>query len=84
MPEFTDSAVKKLVNAFTLLILDKVEKNVRLTKTEVEEITKKYDNFLIILKLLREDNNECKQNLSNYHITQFRQALDEYGLYLTK
>lgn len=81
MPEFTKDYVKKIVNAFTLLILDKVEKNKRLTKAEVTEITDKFDNFLIVLKLIRDNDNVCKQNLSNYHISQFKRALDEYGIY---
>jgi len=81
MPSFTKSYVKQVVNAFSLLILDKVEKNKELTKTEITEITDKFDNFLIILKLIRDDDNTCKQNLSNYHISQFKQALDEYGIY---
>lgn len=81
MPSFTKSYVKQVVNAFSLLILDKVEKNQKLTKAEVTEITDKFDNFLIILKLIRDDDNACKQNLSNYHISQFKQALHEYGIY---
>lgn len=81
MPEFNKEYVKKIVNAFSLLILDKVEKNKRLTKAEVTEITDKFDNFLIVLKLIRDDDNVCKQNLSNYHISQFKRALDEYGIY---
>ena len=81
MPEFNKDYVKKVVNAFSLLILDKVEKNKKLTKTEVTEITDKFDNFLIVLKLIRDDDNVCKQNLSNYHISQFKRALDEYGIY---
>jgi hypothetical protein len=81
MPEFTKDYVKKIVNAFTLLILDKVEKNKKLSKAEVTEITDKFDNFLIVLKLIRDNDNVCKQNLSNYHISQFKRALDEYGIY---
>lgn len=81
MPEFNKTYVKKVVNAFTLLILDKVEKNKKLTKTEVTEITDKFDNFLVVLKLIRDDDNICKQNLSNYHISQFKRALDEFGIY---
>jgi hypothetical protein len=81
MPEFNKDYVKKVVNAFSLLILDKVEKNKKLTKAEVTEITDKFDNFLIVLKLIRDDDNVCKQNLSNYHISQFKRALNEYGIY---
>ena len=82
MPTFKKSEVKTLVNAFTLYILDKVKNNKNLNSDEITEITKKFDNFLIILKLLRDDDNVCKQNLSNYHISQFKDALQEYNLEL--
>ncbi|MEI8091675.1 MAG: hypothetical protein WCG98_05655 [bacterium] len=81
LPDFQKSDVKKVVNAFTLLVMDKVEENKKLSKAEVEEITQKFDNFLVILKLLRDDDNTCKQNLSNYHISQFEHTLNEYNLY---
>jgi hypothetical protein len=82
MPEFKKSYVKKIVDAFSLLVLDKVEKNKELSKIEITDITKKFDDFLIILKLMRDDDNSCKQNLSNYHIAQFKRMLSEYKLYL--
>lgn len=82
MPDFKKSQVKTLVNAFTLFVLDKVNKNYQISKSDIEEITKKFNNFLIILKLLRDDDNACKQNLSNYHIDQFQKALEEYNITL--
>lgn len=81
MPDFKKSYVKKIVDAFSLLVLDKVEKNKELSKSEITDITKKFDDFLIILKLMRDDDNVCKQNLSNYHISQFKRTLSEYNLY---
>lgn len=80
MPMFKKSQVKTLVNAFTLFVLNKVKNDYELSQENVTEITKKFDNFLIILKLLRDDDNTCKQHLSNYHITQFRQALEEFNI----
>ncbi|MFA7717364.1 MAG: hypothetical protein WC875_01510 [Candidatus Absconditabacterales bacterium] len=80
MPEFRKTYVKQIVNAFTLFIMDKVEKKVRLTDADITEITKKFNNFLIILKLIRDDDNSCKQNLSNYHITQFVSVMNEYKI----
>jgi hypothetical protein len=82
MPSFQKSDVKQIVNAFALYILDKIQKDVALTDAEVTEITSKFDNFLIILKLLRDDDNSCKQNLSNYHITQFISVMNEYNITL--
>jgi hypothetical protein len=81
VPAFQKSYVKQVVNAFTLLILDKVSKNTKLDPAELQEISKKFSNFLVVLKLIRDDDNSCKQNLSNYHISQFTKAMDEYGIY---
>jgi hypothetical protein len=80
MPMFEKTQMKTLVNAFTLFVLDKVKHNYSMSSGDIDEITKKFDNFLIVLKLLRDDDNSCKQNLSNYHISQFRRALQEYNL----
>jgi len=82
MPLFKKSQVKTLVNAFTLFVLDKIKHNYGITSTEITEITKKFDSFLVVLKLLRDDDNTCKQNLSNYHISQFKRALEEYKITL--
>ncbi|MEI8008309.1 MAG: hypothetical protein WCI00_02455 [bacterium] len=80
MPMFQQSQIKTLVNAFTLFVLDKIKNNAGITSDEITEITKKFDNFLIILKLLRDDNDSCKQNLSNYHISQFKNVLEEFNI----
>ena len=82
MPAFKKSQVKTLVNGFALFVLDKVKKDYKIHSGDIVDITKKFDNFLIILKLLRDDDNSCKQNLSNYYINQFRQALEEYKINL--
>jgi len=82
MPRFQKSQVKTLVNAFTLFILDKVKHDYKISKVDIDDITKKFDSFLIILKLIRDDDNGCKQNLSNYHIIQFKSALEEYKISL--
>ncbi|MEI7562602.1 MAG: hypothetical protein WCJ39_02570 [bacterium] len=78
LPDFKKSYVKKVVDAFSLLVLNQVEKSRELSPTEINDITKKFDDFLVILKLMRDDDNACKQNLSNYHITQFKRMLSEY------
>ena len=82
MPSFKKSQMKTLVNAFTLFVLDQMKHSDEVSPAMVTEITKKFDNFLIVLKLLRDDDNMCKQNLSNYHISQFRKALEEYNINL--
>lgn len=82
MPIFKKSQVKTLVSAFTLFVLNKIKNNYEMTPSNIAEITKKFDSFLVVLKLLRDDDNTCKQNLSNYHISQFKNVLKEYNLEL--
>ncbi len=82
MPTFKKSQTKTLVNAFTLFVLDKMKHNYQMTNENISDITKKFDNFLVVLKLLRDDDNVCKQNLSLYHISQFKRALKEYKISL--
>ena len=82
MPKFKKSQVKTLVNAFTLFVLDEIKGDYKITKSDIEQITNKFDNFLVILKLLRDDDNSCKQNLSNYHISQFEQVLEKYDIHI--
>lgn len=80
MPKFKKSQIKTLVNAFTLYVLDKIKNNSGITSDEITEVTKKFNSFLVVLKLIRDDDNICKQNLSNYHISQFKSVLREYNL----
>ncbi len=82
MPEFKKSQIKVLVNAFTLFVLDQIKKDYKINKANIQDITQKFDKFLVILKLLRDNDNECKQNLSNYHIGQFQKTLGEYNIVL--
>ncbi len=81
MPDFKKNEMKKLVNSFILYILKSLEKS-PLSDAELESLAKNFDNFSVILKLIKDDNNECKQNLSNYHLDQFKQSLELYGIQL--
>ncbi len=79
MPELETSYVRKLVSAFSIVLFERIE-NAWLTEQEVQDITKEFNNFLVILKLVRDDWNECEQNLSNYYMSKFRKSLIEYNL----
>lgn len=82
MPQFQNDTVKKLVQAFTVFMVATLKKEANLTIEDLNFLTKRFNNILIILKLVRDDENECKQNLSNYHILQFQRAMAEYGIEL--
>lgn len=81
MPSFEKSYVRTLVNSFTIVMMDKL-KNKKLQSTDLDDIINRFDNFLVILKLVRDDENQCKQNLSNYHIRLFQKTLEEYNISL--
>jgi len=61
--------------------MDKLKKQ-DLTKSDLDDIINRFDSFLVILKLVRDDENQCKQNLSNYHIRSFQKTLEEYKISL--
>lgn len=82
VPEFQKDYVKKIVEAFTMFIVTKIRADKTITSDDLNVITNKFNNFLVILKLLRDDDNSCKQNLSNYHIMQFQNTLQEFNISL--
>jgi hypothetical protein len=79
VPEFEKSYVKQIVNAFTVYMVKQLKEKTP-SEQELSDITDKFNNFLVILKLIRDDNNSCKQNLSNYHILQFQETLQKYNI----
>ena len=79
IPEFTNSTINKLSNAFIAVLFEKVE-NKKLPQYALDEITEDLNNFLIIVKLVKDDNNECKQNMSQYYVNRFKNTLEQYWL----
>ena len=80
MPTFQKTDVKKLVNAFSSVMVKRINGVHSLSQSEVDDITKTYNNFLIVLKLVRDDDNECKQNLGNYYMGLFKSTMENYGI----
>lgn len=79
VPEFTTSSTKKLTNAFIAVLFERIEKK-HLPQYAIDEITEDLNNFLLIVKLVRDDNNECKQNKTQYYINRFKNTLENYWL----
>lgn len=79
MPKFTKSSEQKIVSAFTVVLTQRLQEQ-NLSQEQLNEIVKKFDNFLVVLKLIRDDDNDCKQTLTTYHIEQFKKKLAEYNL----
>lgn len=68
MPELEKSYIRKLVSAFSIVLFERVE-NAWLDKEVIDKITEEFNDFLVILKLVQDDDNECEQNLSNYYMS---------------
>jgi hypothetical protein len=80
MPTFKKADVKKLVSAFSYFVVKKLDTVHTLDQTELDSITKTYNNFLVVLKLVRDDDNDCKQNLGNYYMGVFTSTMENYGI----
>ncbi|MBO4516037.1 hypothetical protein J5751_01030 [bacterium] len=64
-------------NAFIAVLFERVE-NKKLPQYAIDEITQDLNNFLIVVKLVKDDNNECKQNMTQYYINKFKKTLIKY------
>ena len=79
IPEFKNSSIRKLTNAFVVVLFERIE-NKKLPQNVLDEITEDLNNFLIIVKLVKDDNNECKQNMTQYYINRFKNKLERFWL----
>lgn len=83
VPVIEKESVRTIVQAFLLFFINKTE-GTTLSQTELDETVLKMNNFFIILKLLRDDEGQCEQNMSNYYVAQFNQILEQTQLFITQ
>ena len=79
IPNYQDTNVNKLTNAFIAVLFERIEDK-WLPQYALDEITEDLNNFLIIVKLVKDDNNECKQNMTEYYINRFKKTLINYWI----
>ena len=79
IPNYKDTNVNKLTNAFIAVLFERVEDK-GLPQYALNEITEDLNNFLIVVKLVKDDNNECKQNMTEYYINRFKKTLINYWI----
>lgn len=80
MPAFKKTEVKKLIAAFSYFVIKKLDTVWSIDQNELNSITKVYDNFLVVLKLVSDDDNNCEQNLGNYYRWLFTTTLERYWI----
>lgn len=79
IPKFNNETTNKMTNAFIAVLVERME-NKKLPQYAIDEIAEDLNNFLIIVKLVKDDNNECKQNMTQYYTNRFKKALIKYDL----
>ena len=79
MPNYTDSSINQMTNAFTTILVKRIDGKA-FRQSELDEIFEDLNNFLIIVKLVKDDENACKQNMSQYYINRFKKTLIKYKL----
>ena len=79
MPSFSNSSVNQMTNAFTTLLVKRIDGKA-FSQKDLDEIFEDLNNFLIVVKLVKDDNNACKQNMSQYYINRFKKTLIKYKL----
>jgi hypothetical protein len=52
-----------------------------LSEKQIEELIMRLNNIFVIIKLVRDDDNTCEQNLSNYYIGQFRKIVGDTKIF---
>jgi len=81
LPFFKKDYMKKMVAALSSLLVSKMKDIESLEYSEAVDVIRDYEHLLVVLKLLKDDDIECKHNLSNYHITKFKRILERYGIF---
>ena len=79
MPSFSNSSINQMTNAFTTLLVKRIDGKA-FSQKDLDEIFEDLNNFLIVVKLVKDDNNACKQNMSQYYINRFKKTLIKYKL----
>ena len=74
IPNFYSDETKRTIAVLSYDIVTKL-KDKNANDDQINEIIKKYNNFLTIIKLVKDDNNVCEQNFSLYYISRFQNSI---------
>lgn len=80
IPSFNKNNLKLIVNTFTAVLIENIEES-DLSDKQIEEVIMRLNNMFVVVKLVRDNNNTCEQNLSNYYIGQFRKIVSDTKIF---
>jgi len=80
IPQFKSKFLSNISAVFSKIIIEAI--NIQsLNNENTEEIITDFNNFLVVLKLLRDGDSACSHNLSNYYINKFQDSLEKYKIF---
>lgn len=74
LPTYNDANTRKIISELSYDIVTKIQQK-NISDAELEDLFKKFNNFILIIKLVKDDDNACKQNFSLYYISRFQKAI---------
>jgi len=74
-PTITTSSVNQVMWAFLVLFVNKAKEKTTLSQVELNVVADAINNFLVIIKLVDDDEGNCEQKMSTYYLSQFEQLM---------
>ena len=81
IPTITSNSVKQTMLTFLLLFTNKVKEKTTLSQAELNIVADAVNNFLVVIKLVDDDNNNCEQKMSTYYLSQFEQLMSSMSFF---
>lgn len=81
IPTITSNSVKQTMLTFLLLFTNKVKEKTTLSQAELNIVADAVNNFLVVIKLVDDDNNNCEQKMSTYYLSQFEQLMNSMSFF---
>lgn len=81
IPTITSNSVKQTMLTFLLLFTNKVKEKITLSQAELNVVADAVNNFLVVIKLVDDDNNNCEQKMSTYYLSQFEQLMNSMSFF---
>ena len=81
IPTISNNGVKQTMLTFLLLFTNKVQEKTALSQTELNTVAEAVNNFLVVIKLVDDDNNNCEQKMSTYYLSQFEQLMSSMSFF---
>ena len=81
IPTITSNSVKQTMLTFLLLFTNKVQEKTTLSQAELNIVADAVNNFLVVIKLVDDDENYCEQKMSTYYLSQFEQLMSSMSFF---